>query len=576
MAPRSPAQPGYRRPKKSPLWLPYLQSIKETKRGIFEFVFNGGEETVPADQILSIMVYGTSDTALDPRILTKLCGRGIPIVIHRRTVERSIYIASGPRADPDDTLSAHLIKRSQSRAATHVARQLLKAKMSSMSWLVEPKNLPQYADIDKLRNIEAVHAKGYWDAWFERIGHPQWHRRSKNPASEALDAVSKFCSGITLRWITYHNLSPFHGFLHTPTDYPTLIYDLLEPYRGLVDFIVLRTILATEDEKKWVPYCIAAVKSWLSTQTYVPLTRQIATNQELFHGIVLSLKFYVLGRQRIFHVPLPGKPQGGRPAKVEFKLYGRHAGKTDFWSEAARVSSSPLDIETAISDAVKLSASPATTATAAPHQPAAAKSATGRTLKATPALPADYCVIDVETTGVVSSHDSIIEIAALKVRNRQVADSFQTLIRTSTPLNETIREMTGLTNDILSKSGIDLGDALERFTDFVGDDLLAGHNVNFDIRFVNQALYTLKQTQLVNASLNVIPIARKMLPGRSSYKLRDLATDLGIEAATSHRALADCLTTQAVLTALYTPPSLFVQQQSAATVGTATGKSPEK
>ena len=70
----------------------------------------------------------------------------------------------------------------------------------------------------------------------------------------------------------------------------------------------------------------------------MPLTRQIVTNQELLHGIVLSLKYYLLGRQRKLHIPVPGKPTGGRPAKIEFKLYGRHAGKTDFWAAARAVS----------------------------------------------------------------------------------------------------------------------------------------------------------------------------------------------------------------------------------------------
>ena len=611
-------QPPARRPKKSPVWLPYLHSIKETRKGIFEFIFNGGEETIPADQILSIMVYGTADTALDTRILTKLCSRGIPIIIHRRNVERSIYISSGPRADPDDTLSAHLIKRSHSRTCTHIARRLLLAKMQSMAWLVDPLPIPDHATVDKIRNIEAVHARAYWDAWFARIGQPQWHRRSKNPASEALDAVSKFCAGITLRWITYHNLSPFHGFLHTPTDYPTLVYDLLEPYRGLVDFIVMRTLIATENQSLWIPHCIAAVKAWLSSQTYVPLTRQIVTHQELFHGAVLSLKFYVLGKQRVFHVPMPGSPQGGRPAKVAFKLYGRHAGKTDFWSQASAVSSASLDIDDAVADAVPLKPPPHTDLTqsdpeqvadihthpetpqdkAGPHksgslpkpesqsasaiQPAqarattkakpvmATRTSTGRPLKATPALPTDFCIIDIETTGVISSTDSIIEIAALKIRDRVVTGSYQTLVTTDAPLTETIRDMTGLSNQDLTTHGIPIAVALDQFLKFISDDLLVGHNVNFDIRFINQALFNLKIPQLVNKSLNTLPVFRKMFPGRPSYSMPQLAADFQVDVSTSHRALADCTTLHQLLDYLY--PQAPADTESAAVANRQTAR----
>jgi hypothetical protein len=68
------------------------------------------------------------------------------------------------------------------------------------------------------------------------------------------------------------------------------------------------------------------------------LPRQIVTRQELLHGAVLSLKYYLLGKQRKFLVPLESQPKGGRPPKVKFLLYGRHAGRTDFWDEARRLS----------------------------------------------------------------------------------------------------------------------------------------------------------------------------------------------------------------------------------------------
>jgi len=109
-------------------------------------------------------------------------------------------------------------------------------------------------------------------------------------------------------------------------------------FSGLADLAVLQTLVTTPDEDKWLPYSINAIKDWLNASTYVPLTRQIVTHQELLHGIVLSLKHYLLGQQRKFHIPLPGKAKGGRPAKVGFKLYGRHAGKTDFWTTAKALS----------------------------------------------------------------------------------------------------------------------------------------------------------------------------------------------------------------------------------------------
>ncbi|MDR0887241.1 MAG: CRISPR-associated endonuclease Cas1 [Candidatus Nomurabacteria bacterium] len=316
-----------------PMWLPYLHSIRETKKGIFEFVFNGGTEIVNLNEISSIMIYGETDTKLDQKILDKITRKGIPIIIHRRNMSQPIYITGGLRPDKDDTITEQLVKRQQSRTSTHIARQLLIAKMHSMSYLIPSAKVPQFANIKTLRNIEATHAHKYWRAYFTKLNHPEWIRRDKNPASEALDGASKFISGIILRWITYHHLSPYHGFLHEPTDYPSLVYDLMEPTRGIFESILLQVFINT-NQKDWLVNSISELKMALDEQIYTSLTRQIVTRQELLHGTVLSLKYYLLGRQRKFLIPLPGSPNGGRPPKVEFLLYGRHAGKTNFWEKA--------------------------------------------------------------------------------------------------------------------------------------------------------------------------------------------------------------------------------------------------
>lgn len=323
--------------KKSPMWLPYLNSIKEQRGGVWLFEYNGGVEETKLDDISSIMIYGECDTSLSTKHLEKIARAGVPIVIYRRNLAQPIYIYGGPRPDVDDTITYQLVKRQQSRYCSHIARQLLSAKMRGMSYLVDPIRIPRTASIEKLRNIEAVHAKKYWGAFFDKLGEPEWSRRGKNPASEALDATSHFLAGIILRWITYHHLSPYHGFLHETTDYPSLVYDIMEPYRGIIESELL-LIFKDFPIDKWTMCAIDCVKTLLDEKTYVPLTRQIATKHELLHGCVLSLKYYLLGKQRRFLIPLPGKPNGGRPPKVDFMLYGRHAGKTDFWKQAREIS----------------------------------------------------------------------------------------------------------------------------------------------------------------------------------------------------------------------------------------------
>jgi CRISPR/Cas system-associated endonuclease Cas1 len=333
--------------KRVPLWLPYLSSAKVDSKGIGHFLFNGGEEHVDLKTVASIMIYGDSDAILDPLVIDKICRKGIPIILHRRNMSQSIVICGNGRPDPDDTITHQILTRQNLPKTKHIARTLLNAKFKSCSWLVsEIPDLPVDADIKKLRSIEAVHAKLYWSRFYNALNRPDLTRRASNPYSQSLDAVSKFISGITLRWVTYHHLSPYHGYLHEPSTYPSLIYDLMEPYRGLFEAAILKEWIdsGTEDPKTILAIGINTVKNLLNTQVYVPLTRQIVTVQELIHGEVLSLKFYLLGRQSRFLIPMVGKPNGGRPPKVEFLLYGRHAGRTNFWKAANAVANqSELD-----------------------------------------------------------------------------------------------------------------------------------------------------------------------------------------------------------------------------------------
>ncbi len=329
-----------KKPRRSPLWLPYLNSIVEKPKGTFTFDYNGGVEITKLDTVQSIMIYGESKTSLEIPIIDKIARSGVPVIIHRRNMGQPIYIHGGVRPDPQDTISKQTLAKSQSRKSSHVARQLLQAKFRACNWLVPELPLPAYATVPMLRNIEAKHAKKYWKAYFTVLGYPEYTRRGKNPASSALDAVSKFISGIVLRWTTYHHLSPYHGFLHEPTDYPSLVYDLMEPYRGTFERILLQTwVQENVPPDKWLAYGIEIIKEALDEQVYTGLTRQIVTRQELLHGNVLSLKYYLLGKQRKFLIPIETKPNGGRPPKVGFLLYGRHAGRTDFWDEARAVSS---------------------------------------------------------------------------------------------------------------------------------------------------------------------------------------------------------------------------------------------
>lgn len=329
-------KPKPRNSARMPVWLPYLQSLDE-KSGIFTFTYKGGKVETDLSDVQSIMIYGDVDTPLSIHYIDKITRKGIPIIIHRRTMAQAVYIVGSNRPDPDDTLSAQIRVRDNLHKRKHIVRQLLEAKFHNMKWLVEePPKLNSGMAIEAMRQTEAQHSREYWKRYFILLGKPDWARRQQNPYAQALDASSKFISGIVLRWAHYHHLSAFHGFLHEMTEYPTLVYDLMEPYRGTFDRLLFETLRNTpgEDNVRITGACINALKDAMDEKVYTGLTRQIVTRQELLHGIILSLKYYLLGKQSRFLIPTETRPNGGRPPKVMFRLYGRQAGRTDFWDRA--------------------------------------------------------------------------------------------------------------------------------------------------------------------------------------------------------------------------------------------------
>ena len=98
---------------------------------------------------------------------------------------------------------------------------------------------------------------------------------------------------------------------------------------------------------------------------------------------------------------------------------------------------------------------------------------------------ADYTVIDLEMTGLLAKTDKIIEIGAVRVRNGQVADTYGTLVNPQRAIPEKVQRLTGITDE-MAASGIEEDVAVEALLEFIGDDIIVGHNVSFDYSFLKQ------------------------------------------------------------------------------------------
>lgn len=160
-------------------------------------------------------------------------------------------------------------------------------------------------------------------------------------------------------------------------------------------------------------------------------------------------------------------------------------------------------------------------------------------------FPDDYTVLDIETTGFSSLHNEIIEIGALSVRGGEVVDEFSRLIKPYHRIPPKITELTGISNEDV-KDCDTIEAVLPEFLRFAGDDIIVGHNVSFDMRFIyDRALFL--GTAFLNDTVDTMKISKKLHGDMKHHRLSDLAERYSIKNENAHRALSDCYTTHKAL-----------------------------
>lgn len=163
-------------------------------------------------------------------------------------------------------------------------------------------------------------------------------------------------------------------------------------------------------------------------------------------------------------------------------------------------------------------------------------------IKKKPAEYSRYIAIDIETTGLNDS-DRIIEIGAVLIENGKKVKTFSTFVKCDIPIPDGVSSLTGITEDDLAKNGIPLKDAMQQFVDFCGNDTLVGHNINFDMRFIQTACKNSGIPIIKNRLADTMGLAKKKLKDIQRYSLSAIAEYFGIKDTVEHRALSDCLLT---------------------------------
>ncbi|TYV61063.1 hypothetical protein FZ042_13115 [Listeria monocytogenes] len=176
-------------------------------------------------------------------------------------------------------------------------------------------------------------------------------------------------------------------------------------------------------------------------------------------------------------------------------------------------------------------------------------------------FPSDYIIFDLETTGLDPRFDSIIEIGAAKVVNNDICEELSILVN---PFEEEgdifiptfITELTGITSKDIMDKGVATNEAIEKFIDFVKDDIVIGYNVNFDINFIYDNYNRILDKHFNNDYIDVMRLARKALPNLKRHRLKDVKRHLGFDEHQEHRAASDVLDTKRIFDAIKKEVSL--------------------
>ena len=153
----------------------------------------------------------------------------------------------------------------------------------------------------------------------------------------------------------------------------------------------------------------------------------------------------------------------------------------------------------------------------------------------------DYCVIDLEMTGLNPKHHKILEVAAVRVRKKEIVSESSMLIRQHQLLEEKITELTGIGQEMLAGAKEE-DEVLDHFFGFLGEDILVGQNVIFDYSFLKQAAINRKMS-FERKAADTLKIARRCLPALEKRTLDALCGYYGIEIGHHHRALDDAKAT---------------------------------
>jgi len=155
-----------------------------------------------------------------------------------------------------------------------------------------------------------------------------------------------------------------------------------------------------------------------------------------------------------------------------------------------------------------------------------------------------FCIVDIETTAGNARDGQMIEIGALKYKNGQIIEKYESLVNVK-DIPWKVQEITGITPSMTHNSP-NIQTVLEEFKIFLEDDIFVAHAISFDYKFVSDSFKKYDLGQLCNRKLCTIDLSERLIEAER-YGLKYLKEHLGIEDGEHHRAFSDAYCTTKVL-----------------------------
>ncbi len=159
---------------------------------------------------------------------------------------------------------------------------------------------------------------------------------------------------------------------------------------------------------------------------------------------------------------------------------------------------------------------------------------------------ANFCVVDVETTGLSPRFNGIIEIGLVKVSGLKIVDRFHSYVNPGKDIPYFITQLTGITNEDVYEAPF-FEDIADEVIEFIGDNILSAHNFSFDNSFLKKEFRYCGKEPAENLNLCTLKLSRRLFPMLRSKSLGVVCNHLNLKNTKAHSAIGDAEVTAKLL-----------------------------